>query len=233
MKRFYTDVTVIERPGGFAVGLDGQELRSPAKRALALPGRALAEAVAAEWAAQGPEIRPDTMKLMALVSTARDLVADKPAEIAAQTAKYAATDLLCYRALYPESLVRREHALWQPLLDWATHRFDAPLRVTAGIVPIEQPQGSLKALLRVLEAFDVLTLTAIAELTQRCGSLILALALWDRRLEAEAAYEAAILDEGFQNERWGEDTEAIARRRALDADIRAAAQFLALLRAGA
>jgi chaperone required for assembly of F1-ATPase len=230
MKRFYTDVTVTEVPGGFGVALDGKPLRTPAKRALLLPTYALAEALAAEWAAQGEEIRPDTMKLMALASTALDLVVDKRAEVAAEAAKYAGTDLLCYRAEMPESLVRRERALWQPLLDWAADRFDAPLRVTAGIVPIEQPADSLRALHAVLDGLDPLTLASVADLTGACGSLILALALWDGRLDAAGACEAAVLDESFQNERWGEDAEAMIRRHRLEADIQAGAGFLALLR---
>ncbi|MEA2755185.1 MAG: hypothetical protein QOJ54_1474 [Aliidongia sp.] len=230
MKRFYTNITVTEQRDGFGVALDGKELRSPARRALALPTRALAEALAAEWAGQGEEIRPDTMKLMALVSTARDLVAEKPAEIAAETAKYAATDLLCYRAEYPPSLVRRENLLWQPLLDWAALRFDAPLHATAGIVPIDQPAASLAALRAVLDGLDPFTLAAIADLTACCGSLILALALWDGRLDAAGAYEAALLDESFQNERWGEDAEAVVRQCRLKENVDAGVRFLALLR---
>jgi len=230
MKRFYTHVAVTDSAGGFGLALDGKALRTPAKRALALPTRALAEALAAEWAAQGEIIRPDTMRLMALASTAIDLVADRPAAIAAEAASYAGTDLLCYRAERPDSLVRRERALWQPLLDWASARFDAPLRATAGIVPIEQPADSLKALRAVLNELDAFTLAAIADLTAASGSLILALALWDGRLDAAGVYDAAVLDEGFQNERWGEDAEAMVRRRRLDADIQAGARFLALLR---
>jgi chaperone required for assembly of F1-ATPase len=233
MKRFYTNIAVTEQPDGFGVTLDGKELRSPARRALALPTRALAEALAAEWAAQGAEIRPDTMRLMALVSTARDLVAERPAAVAAETAKYAATDLLCYRAEYPASLVRRENLLWQPLLDWAALRFDAPLRVTAGIVPIDQPEASLNALRAVLDGLDPFTLAAIADLTACCGSLILALALWEGKLDAAGAYEAALLDESFQNERWGEDAEAAMRQGRLRDDIEAGVRFLALVRSGA
>jgi chaperone required for assembly of F1-ATPase len=233
MKRFYKTVTVTEGAEGFGVALDGKTLRSPAKRALTLPTRPLAEALAEEWRSQEEEIRPDAMKLMALVSTAVDIVADKREQVAAEAANYAETDLLCYRAEDPETLVQRERALWQPLLDWATDRFDAPLRVTAGIMPVEQPAASLRALRAALDALDPLTLTGVADLTAACGSLVLALAVWDGRLDAAGAYEATLLDESFQNERWGADAEALERRRRLEADIRAGARFLALLRKAA
>ena len=229
MKRFYQTVAVTEGSEGFGVALDGKALRSPAKHALTLPTRALAEAIAAEWQSQGEAIKPDTMPLMTLACTAIDLPAGKREAVAAEATNYAGTDLLCYRAERPDSLVQRERAVWQPLLDWATDRFDAPLRVTAGIVPVEQPADSLKALRAVLDGLDVLTLVGVADLTSCCGSLILALALWDGRIDAAGAYEATELDERHQNERWGEDAEALVRRRRVERDIRAGAEFLRLL----
>jgi chaperone required for assembly of F1-ATPase len=230
MKRFYQTVAVTEDAAGFGITLDGKTLRSPGKNALGLPTRALAEAVAAEWQEQGKEIKPDTMPLMALASTAIDLPAEKRDAVAAEAAKYAGTDLLCYRADAPDSLVQRERAAWQPLLDWAADRFDAPLRVTTGIVPVEQPADSLQALRAVLDGMDGPTLIGVVDLTGCCGSLILALALWDGRLDAAGAFEAVVLDESYQNERWGEDAEAMVRRRRLERDIRAGAEFLRLLR---
>jgi chaperone required for assembly of F1-ATPase len=231
MKRFYRAVTVAADPEGFRIRLDGKELRSPAKNPLLLPNADLAEAIAAEWAAQGDEIRPQSMPLMVLASTACDLVRDRPAQFAAEAGKYAETDLLCYRAEGPQELRARQQALWQPLLDWAAQRFDAPLAVTSGIVPIEQPAASLAALRLQLATLEPSTLAAVADLTTCSGSLILALAIWGGRLGAASAIEAALLDERFQAERWGEDGEALARQRAIAAAIEAGTQFLQLLRA--
>ena len=47
----------------------------------------------------------------------------------------------------------------------------------------------------------------------------------------QEAFAASQLDESFQIEAWGEDAEQAARRRALAADIQAAARFISLLRA--
>ena len=124
------------------------------------------------------------MRLMQLASTALDRVALHRPAVVDEAAGYAASDLLCYRAEAPESLVAREVQLWQPLLDWAMVRFDAPLTVTSGIVHVDQPAASLKALKSVLSDMDALTLTAVADLTAACGSLVLALAVWDRRIDA-------------------------------------------------
>ncbi|GGF29495.1 ATPase [Aliidongia dinghuensis] len=231
MKRFYKQVAAAPVDGGFGVELDGKALRTPAKAPLLLPTAPLAAAVADEWAAQDETVKPDTMRLMQLASTAIDRVARHRLAVVDEAAGYAASDLLCYRAEAPDSLIAREAALWQPLLDWAMVRFDAPLAVTRGIVHVDQPEASLKALKAILLDLDVLTLTAVADLTAATGSLVIALAVWDGHLDAAGAAEATLIDETVQNERWGEDAEAKARRDRLVADIHAAARFLQLLKA--
>jgi len=230
MKRFYTSVATVAVEGGFGITLDGKALKTPAKGPLVLPTAALAQAIADEWDAQEGTIKPGQMRLMQLASTALDRVAQHHRAVVDEAAGYAASDLLCYRAEAPESLVAREVQLWQPLLDWAMVRFDAPLAVTSGIVHIEQPAASLMALKAALLDLDPLTLTAVADLTAACGSLILALAVWDGRIDADAAAAATLIDETVQNERWGEDEEARDRRERLIRDIRAAGKFLTLLK---
>jgi chaperone required for assembly of F1-ATPase len=233
MKRVYKSVEC--RPaadGGWGVALDGRTLRTPAKRELSVPSEMLAAAIAAEWDAQETDIRPDTMPLTRLAATAIDRTVEKRCEIIADVANFAATDLLCYRAEHPPALAARQEAIWQPLLDWAAGRYDAGLAVTAGIVPAVQPPASLKAYAAAAAALDDFRLTALQAATAACGSLIIALALLERRLDAEAAFAASQLDETFQIEAWGEDAEAAQRRRALAADIAAAERFLELLGKG-
>ena len=128
-----------------------------------------------------------------------------------------------------EAVVARQRAVWQPLLDWATLRYDAPLTVTAGIIPVTQNPTTLHALAMAVEAHDAMRLTALHAVTTASGSLIIGLALLAGELDADAAFAAAQLDETFQIERWGEDYEAADRRAALKADIATAARFLLLL----
>ncbi len=229
MKRFYREVAVVETDAGFAVLLDGRPLRTPGRRPLVLPGPSLTEAVAEEWRDQEDEIRPHAMRLTRLANTALDRVAVQPEAVVAETAKYAGTDMLCYRADQPAALVARQAACWQPLLDWASLRFDAPLIAVQGVVPVQQPADSLRAIGNALAALDPLMLTAAADLTVSCGSVVVALAVIFGRMDAAAAIEAALLDEIFQAQRWGEDAEAGQRRRMLAADIAAAARFASLL----
>jgi chaperone required for assembly of F1-ATPase len=230
MKRFYKNASAQAVEGGFAVALDAKTLLTPAKLPLVVPSCALAEAIAAEWQAQADEVRPHTMPLMRLASTAIDLVAKRHADVVAEIANFAATDLVCYPAEHPAELVARQQAIWQPLVDWATLRYDAPLAVTAGIVPVTQKPTTLRALAVAVAGYEPMALTALHAATTASGSLVIALALMEGRLDAEGAFAASQLDESFQIERWGEDYEAADRRAALKADIATAARFVALLR---
>ena len=229
MKRVYRQVTTRPVEGGWGVALDGRPMRTPAKHELVVPTEALAAAIAEEWDAQQNEIRPVTMPLTRLAATTIDRTAKLRDQVAAEAAKYAGTDLVCYRAEHPPELIARQQAMWGPLLDWAMLRYDAPLSVTSGVIPTRQPPEALNAFAAVVSALDIFRLTALHTLTAACGSLIIALALFEGRLDAEAAFAASQLDESFQIEQWGEDAEAVARRNALAEDITSAARFAALL----
>ena len=230
MKRAYRTVEVATETGGFAVALDGKRLNTPKKRPLLLPTRGLAEAIAGEWAAQGDTIRPWTMPLTQIAATALDEVADRRLEMVGEIAAYAHTDLLCYRAEGPPELARRQAESWQPLLDWATHRFDASLAVTHGVAPRPQPAQAVAALRAAVERLSDLELAALALAVAACGSVVLGLALIEGSLDAEAATRASLLDELYQAELWGEDEEAASRRAAIGRDTVAAAELVRLLR---
>ena len=117
-KRFYKSAAVGEREdGGYAVLLDGRQVKTPAGKPLAVPARGLAEAIAAEWNAQGENIVPASLPLTKLANTAIDAVAERKAEVVDDIVKYAATDLVCYRAEYPAGLVAAQAAAWDPSIE--------------------------------------------------------------------------------------------------------------------
>lgn len=232
MRRFFKIVTVEATDGGYAIQLDGRTLRSPAKLPMEFPFQALAEAVAAEWAAQDEKIVPDTMPLTQLASTAVDRITAERASIVDGVAAYAGTDLVCYRAEEPDELAARQAKAWQPLLDWVALRYDAPLLVQTGLMPKPQPQGALNALRAAVEAYDHWALSALQNATSACGSLVIALALMEGKIDGEAAYEASQIDETWQIEKWGADAEAVQRREAVRADIIATGRYHELLKKG-
>ena len=230
MKRFYKRAEVVPAAGGHGITLDGRLVKTAGKHDLIVPSSALASAVAAEWDAQEGEIRPERMPLMRLAGTTIDRNSTQREAIVHQVAHYAGTDLVCHRATHPPALAARQQAVWQPLIDWAVERYDAPLSVTTGVIPASQPAVSLAAFTAVVAGHDDFSLTALHAATAACGSLVIALALLEGRLDAGEAFAASQLDESFQIEAWGEDAEQAERRALLAAEIAAAAQFISLLR---
>ena len=97
-KRFYKSVSIEKEGAGFALLLDGKPVRTPAKAQLLLPARALAEAVAEEWRAQGERIDPAAMPLTKLANSAIDGVAGREEAVIDDILAHAGADLLCYRA---------------------------------------------------------------------------------------------------------------------------------------
>lgn len=231
MKRFYKETGVGAGEGGWRVLLDGRPMRTPAKAILTVPTQALAQAIAAEWQAvpEQVEINVAHLPLTRLAATGLDRVTSQRAQVIDDTAKYAASDLLCYRATDPEMLVKRQADLWQPLLDWAAERYGARLAVGSGASFVTQPSEALAALRSAVAAHSDLALSALYNLTHIAGSVVIALAVAEGRLPAADAYAAAQLDELFQIERWGEDALAAQRLAGVRNDIDACARFLALL----
>src|SRR5215469_2322044 len=154
MRRFYKTAGVAASDGGFHVTLDGKPVRTPAKLPLVVPSRRLAEGIAEEWLAQSETVDLRSLKLTRLASIALDLVEPRRGAVIAEIAKYAMTDLVCYRAEGPPELAQRQHAAWQPLIDWATLRFDAPLAITSGILPVGQAPETLHAFAAAVEGYD-------------------------------------------------------------------------------
>lgn len=224
-KRFWQQETVHEVPGGWEVRLDGKPIRTPAKAALTLPTKALAEALAAEWAAQERHVDPETMPLTRMANSAIDKVAPNRQAVVEMLADYGANDLLCYRAEHPQALHAREAEAWDPWLDWAREALGADLATTRGIVPIDQDAAALAALRRPVEALDPFALAAFHDLVSISGSLVLALAALAGALDTDELWRISRIDEDWQEAQWGQDTEAAEgaekKRAALDAAIRA------------
>lgn len=232
MKRFYKETGVEQAEnGGWRVLLDGKPMRTPAKAVLVVPTRPLAEAIAEEWRAvpENSEINAGHLPLTRLATTGLDRVGMQRIKVIEDTAKYGASDLLCYRGTDPESLVKRQHETWQPLLDWAARQYGAELTVVSGTSFVSQPQESLAMLTAAVAAHGDLALSALYNLTHIAGSLVIALAVAEGHLGADRAFEAAQLDELYQIEKWGEDPIATQRHASIRHDIEAAARFLRLL----
>jgi len=226
MKRFYKIVAVTDALG---VTLDNKPVRTPARAELRLPTRVLADAVAAEWDAQVGDIKPEAMRLTGLANAAIDRIAPAQADFALALARYAESDLLCYRADEPPELVARQEAVWDPWLNWATARYDVAFEVTSGILHTPQTPATLARIAEAYAAFDPLMLAALNIVVTVTGSAVLGLAFAEHQIDAEALWAAGQLDEIWQAEQWGEDNLAVAAREARQQSLAAAERLRDLL----
>jgi chaperone required for assembly of F1-ATPase len=230
MKRFYKEVSVEAAAGGHRLLLDGRPVHSPARRPLVVPSAALAEAVAAEWRAQGETIERAGMGLTRLVSTALDRMPALRAAAIEEVLGYAQTDLLCYRAVEPAELAARQQCCWQPWLDWVADMHGVRLVVTTAMLPVTQPESDIARLRAAIAHVDDWRLVGLHGATTALGSVVLGLALLEGALDAEQALAASLLDELFEIERWGRERDAERRQQAIRREVAAAATFLACLR---
>jgi chaperone required for assembly of F1-ATPase len=226
MKRFWKNVTVDAERG---VRLDNRPVRTPGRAPLLLPTDMLAEAIAEEWRAITDEIDPRAMPLTGLANAAIDRIAPDPAAFAAGLAAYGESDLLCYRADSPSDLVARQAALWDPPLDWARDRYDVHFEIVTGVMHRPQPEATIERLGAAIAARRTFELAPLSPIVTITGSLVLALALAERAMDAESVWAAANLDEDWQAEQWGEDDLAAKTREAHQREYEAAARFLSLV----
>jgi chaperone required for assembly of F1-ATPase len=228
--RFYKEAGIADNGNGtFGLLLDGKPVRSPGKRPLVLPSRALAEAVAEEWRAQGERIDPSTMPLTRLANSVIDGVEGREDAVIEDIMAHAASDLLSYRAQGPRGLTDAQTRQWDPVVAWAKEALGAPLTLAEGVVHVAQPETSLGRLKAQLRGRDAFSLAALHVMTALTGSALLALAVALGRLTPEEAWHAAHVDEDWQTSQWGEDDEAKVRRENRRRDFAAAAKLLDLV----
>lgn len=220
LKRFWTAVAVEAKDGQWRVLLDGRSPKTPAGAPLALPTEAAARLVADEWAAQGEFLDPATMPATRLASTAIDRVSQARQAVADELAAFAGSDLICYLADAPSSLVERQAREWAPWRAWAATELGVHLEPAEGIVHRPQDPAATARVRELALRLDDFALTGLATAVPLLGSAVLGLALQRGADGADALFDASRLDEAFQEERWGVDAENAERTAARRAEAR-------------
>lgn len=228
-KRFYKEVGAAEGEGGFIVTLDGKPIRTPAQTIVVVPARVVAEVIATEWDAQQEFIDPLSMPLTRLANSIVQGVAGREQIVADDIAKYFGSDLLFYRAEFPDELIAKQAKHWDPVLRWAADDLGAHFILAQGIMPVSQPEQAIAHVRKHLP-LDAWRVGALHVMTTVTGSALLALALYMSVRDAEAVWAAAHVDEDWNAERWGADEEVTARRAVRRRDFDAAVQVIEALR---
>jgi chaperone required for assembly of F1-ATPase len=229
MKRFWMGVSVEGEGGAWTIMLDGRPVRTPAREALAVTTRPLADGIADEWREVDDRIDPRAMPLTGLANAAIDRVAPDRKAFASGLARYAEADLACYRAEGPPPLVARQEQSWDSLLGWARRRFDVDFAITSGLLHVGQPSATVERLSHAVVALDAFRLAGLSPLVTIGGSLIAALAVLEKAISVDDAWDAVSVDERWQLEQWGADVEAGQALENRRRDFFASAKFLELL----
>ena len=217
-------VTVHIRPSGqgYLLCKGGVVLRSPGGAAVRVPVERLATALVREMTGAGPLPAAGAGPIGHLTVLALDRVCPDREAFLGDILSYGNADLLVHRAGSPPELVRRQAANWDPIMQWAADALGAELQSGVGVRPIDQAESALSALEAAVReelsraSSQDFALAALGELTVLSGSLVLALAVARQRLPATEAWSASMVDEDWQSEQWGADSEAVAaqdRRR--------------------
>jgi len=229
MKRFYKTVSVdLLDEGGYMIQLDGRPIKTPLKQTLGVHSFSLAKAIAKEWDDQKDEIDLEGMLFTKLSHTTLDRVRAMNQDVLDEILSFAGSDLLCYRATEPNSLVVREQERWDPFLSWFESTYNIKMKTVCGIVHEEQNLEDLRKIADLLGTLDDFSLTAVHNITSLTGSALLALALVLGDWTSHEIWAAAFIDEDYQMERWGGDEEVIRRREMRRAEFDKTYEFYQL-----
>lgn len=229
MKRFYREVSTERLEHGFAVRLDDRPIRTAAGAPQIVPSCTMARALAAEWHMQGEELDLTLFRFRDLADYAIDIVGQERGAALDRLLAFAETDTLCYRADPEEALYRRQLEVWEPLLTAFEAAENVQLARVSGVIHRAQPEETLAALRVRLSALDDFTLAGLLTCASLAASLCIALAALQPEADIDALWNAANLEELWQAELWGQDSEAEHRFALRHAEFRRGAEFIRLI----
>jgi chaperone required for assembly of F1-ATPase len=232
MKRFYTLVSTRKTDDGYVLQLDGKTVKTPSGQEIAAPTQALADAIVLEWAAQEEKVKPDTMPLTQILTTAIDKIRDREA-ITESVMRYLDTDMVCYWAKEPEEIAKRQKEVWGRWIKWFEEHYEVPLYTTKKIDAIKQDPEAHKRAWNYIESLDAYYFTVLHIMTSLSGSLVMALALSEGDITVDELFQASYLEELYRGELYNEELHGAApneeaERELFKRDAHAAVQFLEL-----
>lgn len=231
-KRLFNAVDIRSVDDGFSLMLDGKPLRTANGQPLIAPNTAIAEVIADEVRAQTSSVDRSTMPATRLIGAAQDASEAICAQWRADIEAYLGTDLLCYRATAPAELVTAQTECWDRHLDAFEAITGARLKTTSGLAYVDQPEAAKRAIANQMETFSPIELLILHQATTKLGSTVLGVLLVREPDLADDLFSASVLDETFQESRWGQDAEALDRREKMRNELMTIARIAQFNRAG-
>ncbi len=226
-KRFWKEVSVKQTKTGYQVNLDNRELLTPLKNPLKIPTQQLANEIAREWQEVESEIIPENMPFTKRANSAIEYIGTQREGVEADLSSYVNSDLICYRAEGPTDLVALQ-LQWDQWIAWV-QRFGIDLKVTAGVMPIQQPVKNEENALKWLRKWNDFQLSAIYDFITLTGSFAIGAAIAENAVTPQKGYELSTLDEVFQEQIWGADEDARESRIKVKLSLNSAFAYFKLL----
>lgn len=184
--------------------IDGRVLKTPARKAMSLPTKALAMAVAAEWEWQkARRVMPFTMPMTTLVSTAIDQMPSIRERTMQELLNHLLTDTACCRHETDLKLRKKQEEVLDPIVQWMEQHLQQPIKLSHNILENGQDAGTVEAVRRMLLGLSNWELAAVDMIANATKSIVIALAVQKGRLTPMDAFNASRVEENFQMEEWG------------------------------
>ncbi|MDI2113756.1 ATP12 family chaperone protein [Commensalibacter nepenthis] len=223
LRRFWKTVNIIQNDKGYQILLDERPIKLPQKTELYVQSNLLAEKIADEWKKIGEQKEDffsfNDLPMTQITATMIEKISPNPDIYIDALLPYVNGDLLCYFAEQPKKLVTLQQEKWTALIHWIEEKFEIKLKTTQGIMPIMQDTEVVEIFKNYLSDLNSIELTYFAITVPLLGSIILTLALKDKRITVQEAFDLAYLDEITQAEIWGQDTEQQAKLNKIKIDI--------------
>lgn len=228
-KRFFKEATLVQSRNGWVVTLDGKPVQTPAKNLMAVPTRALAQRIAAEWNGQGDSVDLESMPVFRLANTAIDQTLKHKPRFASELIRIGRDDLISHRIAHPQDLVDAEAKAWDPYIRFAEATYGIRLKVGIGRYHIEQEFDSFYRLEERLTAGGHFLLTGVHSLATLSGSALIALGVAEGFRSPAEAWQAVIVEESHPSNTLAQTPAAGAARAQKEKFFMASAAFVRAL----
>ena len=155
----------------------------------------------------------------------QNYVTENTSQVVAVLAEFAQTDVLLF--WHPKAEINAtQQKTWQPILDKINTDLNSVFKATEGLEILPQNKTSAQIFAQKISALPMTKLTALYAAALNLKSPLLAYAMVQKMISADAAFAAAFLEELQQNQAWGEDNEALQKRARIKEEILKIEEYL-------
>ena len=143
---------------------------------------------------------------------AQKYISENHEQVTDLLADFSQTDVLLFYCPRPE-IRKLQEQKWQPILDLCNQNLNTVFKATDALEVLPQNKNSAEVFKKMLKTLSLKQLTVLYLAATNLKSPLLGYLLLGQKISAAQAFDLAYLEELCQNERWGEDAEAVEKRR--------------------